>query len=176
MIRPQSKTYQIWEWDLTKLVEKLFLDCPFSDKDLCKSLGGKWDPVTKKWYVIPRDNITEFYKWLPKGVNFDIFEATNIVLQNSQLWHEVQLKIENFSLYPIDLKRIAQNCVEYVEFGACIQITTASDTEKYAYEFLEKFKNKACEGSHAAIEMLHSNILKRAKLRYEKSYKNINQQ
>ena len=29
----------------------IFLDCPYSEKDECKSLGGRWDNDVKKWYV-----------------------------------------------------------------------------------------------------------------------------
>ena len=30
---------------------KVYLNVPYSEKDYCKSLGGKWDSSIKKWYV-----------------------------------------------------------------------------------------------------------------------------
>ncbi len=30
---------------------KVYLDCPYPDKDACKALGGRWDPEYRKWYV-----------------------------------------------------------------------------------------------------------------------------
>jgi len=40
---------------------KIYLDCPFEDKNEAKNLGAKWDPSIKKWYV--KDS-TGFEKWL----------------------------------------------------------------------------------------------------------------
>ena len=42
----------------------IYLDCPFDEKDQCKSLGGKWDPVEKKWYVPDGTDPIKFKKWL----------------------------------------------------------------------------------------------------------------
>jgi exodeoxyribonuclease VII large subunit len=41
-----------------------YLSCTFNDKDECKSLGGKWDPNMKKWYVPQGVDTTPFKKWL----------------------------------------------------------------------------------------------------------------
>ena len=43
----------------------IYLNCPFSEKDECKALGGKWDPSVKKWYVPKGINHGLFAKWLP---------------------------------------------------------------------------------------------------------------
>ena len=37
------------------LSKRLYLACPYSEKDLCKRLGGKFDFVKKKWYVDIKD-------------------------------------------------------------------------------------------------------------------------
>ena len=42
----------------------LYLDCPFSEKDECKALGGKWDPEKKKWYIPDGIEASNFKKWL----------------------------------------------------------------------------------------------------------------
>ena len=44
---------------------RLYLSCPFHEKDECKALGGKWDPDKKKWYVPKELNVNAFQKWLP---------------------------------------------------------------------------------------------------------------
>jgi ribonuclease HI len=39
------------EYMNTPVKEYIYLNVPFSDKDRVKSLGAKWDPVEKKWWV-----------------------------------------------------------------------------------------------------------------------------
>lgn len=45
-----------------------FLDVPFREKDLAKSLGARWDAISKKWYVPAElsDQLEPFQKWLPQ--------------------------------------------------------------------------------------------------------------
>ena len=52
------KTLHSWVWNWWKSLkippdpekaERFDLDCPFSDKDLAKSLGARWDGKKKKW-------------------------------------------------------------------------------------------------------------------------------
>ena len=46
--------------------EKLFLKCPFSDKDEAKKLGARWDAKSKSWWVANTvENCETFAKWLP---------------------------------------------------------------------------------------------------------------
>ena len=44
--------------------EKIFLNCPFDEKDECKSLGGKWDSDRRKWYVPSGVSSEKFRKWI----------------------------------------------------------------------------------------------------------------
>ncbi len=46
-----------------------FLDVPFRDKDIVKSLGARWNPKAKKWCVPAGVDLTAFKKWLPKTEN-----------------------------------------------------------------------------------------------------------
>lgn len=48
------------------------LDVPFSEKDEAKSLGARWDPKTKVWYVPDGKEISPFVRWLPMQDNFDL--------------------------------------------------------------------------------------------------------
>jgi exodeoxyribonuclease VII large subunit len=45
-----------------------FLDVPFREKDQAKSLGARWDAVSKRWYVPEAlsDELDNFQKWLPQ--------------------------------------------------------------------------------------------------------------
>jgi len=42
----------------------IYLNCPFNEKEECKSLGGKWDPEKKKWYIPDGINSDNFKKWI----------------------------------------------------------------------------------------------------------------
>ena len=42
---------------------KFYLNCPYSEKDLCKTLGAKWDKEKKKWYVPEGMDRKKFKRW-----------------------------------------------------------------------------------------------------------------
>lgn len=44
-----------------------FLEVPFREKDQAKSLGARWDNISKKWYVPTElnDELSKFERWLP---------------------------------------------------------------------------------------------------------------
>ncbi|WP_034474765.1 AAA domain-containing protein [Aestuariibacter salexigens] len=42
----------------------VYLNCPYSDKDECRQLGGKWDPYRKQWYIPSGQDVAKFKKWL----------------------------------------------------------------------------------------------------------------
>ncbi len=42
---------------------KFYLNCPYSEKDLCKTLGAKWDANKKKWYVPEGVDKKKFKRW-----------------------------------------------------------------------------------------------------------------
>ena len=44
--------------------EKIYLNCPFDEKDECKSLGGKWDGDEKKWFITDNMDSEPFAQWL----------------------------------------------------------------------------------------------------------------
>ena len=45
--------------------ENVYLNTPFNEKDIVKSLGARWDGGRKQWYVLPDANLKLFEKWLP---------------------------------------------------------------------------------------------------------------
>lgn len=42
----------------------LILNVPYAEKDEVKSLGAKWNPLLKKWYVEHRKDYHKFSKWI----------------------------------------------------------------------------------------------------------------
>jgi len=50
--------------DETIGITRLYINCPYSEKDECKSLGGKWDPEKKSWYIPDHLNRDKFKKWI----------------------------------------------------------------------------------------------------------------
>ena len=49
-----------------EIARKLYLNCPFSQKDEAKALGARWDQVRKRWYVPEQSDLTKFQRWLPQ--------------------------------------------------------------------------------------------------------------
>jgi len=47
---------------------RFYLNCPFSEKDDCKALGGRWDNEERKWYVPSNLDRNLFRDWWPKHV------------------------------------------------------------------------------------------------------------
>ena len=48
-----------------KKTERFYLDCPYNEKDECKSQGAYWDADRKKWYVPEGVEVNDFKKWWP---------------------------------------------------------------------------------------------------------------
>lgn len=44
-----------------------YLITTYADKDSVKSLGARWDPARRQWYVPPGNDIAPFAVWLPAG-------------------------------------------------------------------------------------------------------------
>jgi hypothetical protein len=43
----------------------LYLNVPFSEKDIAKARGARWNPQNRHWYVWPSADLSQFDKWLP---------------------------------------------------------------------------------------------------------------
>lgn len=153
---------------MDELSSRVYLRVPFNEKDECKSLGGKWDPNEKKWFFEITGEIVKFYKWLPTGNDLDVYSLTIKILQTSLTWQKIISKIENIKLYPVDLQRMAHNAAEYCDFGQCISISTSSDNNKYAIDFMQEFKKRYLENETLAIEWLQSRMITTVKKRYQK--------
>ena len=47
--------------------DRVYLKCPFHEKDECKSLGGRWDGDERKWYITVDMNVEPFARWMNDG-------------------------------------------------------------------------------------------------------------
>ena len=47
--------------------ERIYLNCPFDDKEECKELGGRWDGDEKRWYITSEMDSEPFSKWIEDG-------------------------------------------------------------------------------------------------------------
>ena len=52
------------EFSMTK---KFYINCPYDEKDLAKTLGAKWDLEAKKWYVPDGIKRETFRRWWPEN-------------------------------------------------------------------------------------------------------------
>ena len=46
---------------------RIYLKCPFDEKDECKSLGGRWDGDERKWYITADMDTKPFAQWMSDG-------------------------------------------------------------------------------------------------------------
>lgn len=44
---------------------RVYLNCPFDEKDEAKALGARWDPQKKRWYIQDVKDLSAFARWLP---------------------------------------------------------------------------------------------------------------
>lgn len=61
----------------------LILEVPFIEKEQAKSLGAKWDPIKKKWYVPAGVDADLFSKWWP-----DDFKQNNLTAEPATEQHK----------------------------------------------------------------------------------------
>lgn len=56
--------------------KRIYLNCPFEEKDQCKELGGKWDGDKKKWFITEDMDSEPFAEWLePSDTNVETAES-----------------------------------------------------------------------------------------------------
>lgn len=58
---PEAQLVKVRELDVSN--PRMYLDCPYRDRDLVKKLGAKWDHSRKKWYAPEDVDKTPFKKW-----------------------------------------------------------------------------------------------------------------
>ncbi|WP_319557561.1 exodeoxyribonuclease VII large subunit [Thiomicrorhabdus sp.] len=76
----------------------IFLQVPFPEKDQAKSLGARWDAVSKLWYIPEHllDQKEQFSKWLPLAVD----ESSVLEEENTE-----EIKAQSLSLVMRQVQR-----------------------------------------------------------------------
>ena len=59
----QIKQAQSQRWQST-VEERVYIDCPYTDKNEAKMLGARWDMEERLWYVPKGVDLAPFIKWI----------------------------------------------------------------------------------------------------------------
>jgi hypothetical protein len=68
------------------------LNTPFAEKDEAKSLGARWDPARRVWYVLDVDDLTPFLRWIPKKEYRNSLNVVNVDDWDSSFYQENSLR------------------------------------------------------------------------------------
>jgi len=47
------------------MTNRIYLSCPFEEKDQCKKLGAQWDNARKSWFITAAMDPLPFRRWWP---------------------------------------------------------------------------------------------------------------
>lgn len=124
----------------------LIIDVPFAEKDEAKSLGAKWNPNLKKWYVEERENYHKFEKWIlgnKENVSilcdyFYIVEGTHLCFKCNKPTKVIGFGVKNFfEVYDSNEYDNEDNFCYYED-----NIHIASHIEPLSKALLDKLKEK----------------------------------
>ena len=138
------------------------LKVPFHEKDEAKTLGAKWNPQNKCWYITASDDIGLFSRWIPelinpsnKGVNLSdlLFKVKSVINDNLNDKYWVKAEISNISnnvhLY-VDLVEYDDNKNEIAKVRAAIW---SKDRDYLENKFFSKTSEKISPGMSVLIEV-----------------------
>ena len=57
----------------------LILNVPYNEKDDAKSLGARWNPIIKKWYVKDKKDYHKFIHWIERYGNIVIIDELYLI-------------------------------------------------------------------------------------------------
>ena len=127
--------------------ENIYLNTPFNEKDIVKSLGARWDMTRKQWCVLPDANLELFEKWLPKSQT----ELT-VKPENRATEHDLNAKISKARPCEADL------ClVQGVTLGELLNRVSNAIFERIpgsVWLKAEISQLRTIKGDHLAIELV----------------------
>ena len=47
---------------------RVYLECPYHEKDLVKELGARWDTTQRRWYASPGINLEPLAPWMKERI------------------------------------------------------------------------------------------------------------
>lgn len=124
----------------------LIIDVPYTEKDEAKSLGAKWNPNLKKWYVEERENYHKFEKWIlgnKENVSilcdyFYIVEGTHLCFKCNKPTKVIGFGVKNF--FEVYYSNEYDNEDNFCYYEDNIHI--ASHIEPLSKALLDKLKEK----------------------------------
>ena len=124
----------------------LIIDVPYAEKNEAKSLGAKWNPNFKKWYVEERKNYYKFEKWIlgnKENVSilcdyFYIVEGTHICFKCNKPTKVIGFGVKNF--FEVFDSKEYDNEDNFCYYDDIIHI--ASHIEPLSKDLLDKLKEK----------------------------------
>lgn len=124
----------------------LLLNIPYAEKDEAKSLGARWNPNVKKWYVENKKDYPKFSKWILNGQSeaniicdyFYIVVGKRTCFRCKKTCSVIGFGIENmFTLYDLNKYDRGSN-FEYIEG----QVHIASEISPLPDKFLQFLNQK----------------------------------
>lgn len=124
----------------------LIIDVPYAEKEKVKSLGAKWNPNLKKWYVEERRDYYKFEKWIlgnKENISilcdyFYVIEGTHICFKCHKPTKVIGFGVKNFfEIYDSNGYGNEENFIHYDD-----EIHIASHIEPLSKDLLNKLKEK----------------------------------
>jgi len=58
---------------------RIDLNCPYSEKDVVKNLGARWDPEKKVWFIVDVEELTPFMRWIKKSTSAKVAPTKTVM-------------------------------------------------------------------------------------------------
>ena len=143
-----------------------FLSCPYSEKDMAKKLGAKWDVSQKSWYVPSGVAISPFARWLPGGAvdtghgtpsalayggKRTVVTTTKKAERNAGWWeHHMQAGTAAASAFLVSIQAATTSCLA-AQRGFCEVATTKAIVDVKVELEVATEANAAVERELAAV-------------------------
>lgn len=105
---------------------RIDLVVPFSEKDKAKSLGARWDPSQKTWYVPDGMSVAALVRWLPKP-------------GKSELEHKPEFAVRSPFYYVVESTSDCWNCSNRTRVFA-FMLPEEHEEFEYVYDEDEEFE------------------------------------
>lgn len=148
--------------DVTQFAEtgRVYINCPFSEKDRAKGLGAKWDAGQKLWYIPAGVDPKPFKAWMTKPVvkptpnSYGLF-LVNLKKQNSvaHLWNGTDTVCKLYSTGGMSKKKKTVSTTTHGR-ELCATCLSVNSRSKNPVLFVDDEYNKSVEEFTAPLPML----------------------
>lgn len=124
-----------------------FLEVPFREKDQAKSLGARWDNISKKWYVPSelKDELNKFERWLPTSERGEQSNSNQVNLPDSQNGLPLELDTQSQKGMPLSqvLKKVQMALRQKFPGGTWVIAEIANLNRNRGHIYLELSETNA---------------------------------